>query len=436
MNVVSVIPSSESGERWIEVEDRIGDVRKRVQLSGFLHDVQVKEGDAVRVATGDFAYEVVSDEATKQSQFLKEVEFQPNLQLRFADVKGQREAVTRLQVEVEKLVDPSIFPTCRSGGGALGLAGPPGQGKTMLAETACAYLVLRVGEERARLFFVRGAQFKNKFVGESSARVRELFRHCLREAKRGNRAIIVIDEADAALSNGYFDNTGVSRSISAAIQTYLSGPTPLENVLVLTLSNRMTEGAGGFDSALLRPGRLGGDSLINMGRLGPDAFVEIVESTLAKKRPELINGATKREYSDAVTAALQVGLGTAIVGKNELTIPCAALVGGSAATSSVDASERLLDTHVLLTRCRGIDTPYRTLPPALLFHGILRTLNAVLLCHSGASNVHRAREFFQAGGDLICADEAKSLTEVRCFPLEQLTIPDQYDLSPMRELEE
>ncbi|MGH9154763.1 MAG: AAA family ATPase, partial [Acidimicrobiales bacterium] len=162
-------------------------------------------------------------------------------QVTFADVAGVDDAVAELAELVDHLADPA--GTSRLGGrpprGVL-LCGPPGCGKTLLARALA-------GEANAGFFSVAASEFVEVFVGEGSARVRELFA----EARSMSPAIVFIDEIDAVggarsgLGHREHDQT------LNQILVELDGFDPGGGLLVMAATNR----ADMLDPALVRPGR-------------------------------------------------------------------------------------------------------------------------------------------------------------------------------------
>jgi transitional endoplasmic reticulum ATPase len=122
------------------------------------------------------------------------------------------------------------------------LYGPPGCGKTFLVKAIA-------GSGQANVLSVRGAELLSKWVGESEAAVRELFRR----ARDAAPTLIFLDEVDAlAPVRGQSTDGGTSDRVVAALLTELDGVEQLRNVVVIGATNRPDL----VDPALLRPGRL------------------------------------------------------------------------------------------------------------------------------------------------------------------------------------
>ncbi len=122
------------------------------------------------------------------------------------------------------------------------LYGPPGCGKTFLVRALA-------GSGEANVLTVKGAELLSKWVGESEAAVRELFRR----ARESAPALVFLDEVDAlAPIRGSGNDGGTTDRVVAALLTELDGVEELRDVVVVGATNRPDR----IDPALLRPGRL------------------------------------------------------------------------------------------------------------------------------------------------------------------------------------
>merc|ERR1740117_1877103 len=123
------------------------------------------------------------------------------------------------------------------------LYGPPGTGKTLLARavahhTDCTFIR------------VSGAELVQKYIGEGSRMVRELFVM----AREASPSIIFMDEIDsiggARMSGGGGDSE-VQRTMLELLNQ-LDGFEPAQNIKVIMATNRIDI----LDAALLRPGHI------------------------------------------------------------------------------------------------------------------------------------------------------------------------------------
>jgi 26S proteasome regulatory subunit T6 len=123
------------------------------------------------------------------------------------------------------------------------LYGPPGTGKTLLARavahhTDCTFIR------------VSGAELVQKYIGEGSRMVRELFVM----AREAAPSIIFMDEIDSIGSqrqDGGGGDSEVQRTMLELLNQ-LDGFEPAQNIKVIMATNRIDI----LDSALLRPGRI------------------------------------------------------------------------------------------------------------------------------------------------------------------------------------
>ncbi|KAJ3309613.1 transport between ER and Golgi ATPase protein [Blyttiomyces sp. JEL0837] len=132
------------------------------------------------------------------------------------------------------------------------LFGPPGTGKTLIARQIGKMLNAR------EPIVVNGPEILNKYVGQSEENIRKLFAAAEQEYKaRGEDSslhIIIFDELDAICKQrgSKNDGTGVGDSIVNQLLSKMDGVEPLNNILVIGMTNRLDM----IDEALLRPGRM------------------------------------------------------------------------------------------------------------------------------------------------------------------------------------
>jgi 26S proteasome regulatory subunit T6 len=124
------------------------------------------------------------------------------------------------------------------------LYGPPGTGKTLLARavahhTDCTFIR------------VSGAELVQKYIGEGSRMVRELFVM----AREAAPTIIFMDEIDSIGSSRQEGSQGGDSEVQRTmleLLNQLDGFEPAQNIKVIMATNRIDI----LDSALLRPGRI------------------------------------------------------------------------------------------------------------------------------------------------------------------------------------
>lgn len=166
--------------------------------------------------------------------------------VRFAQVAGVEEAKTELQEVVAYLRSPGTFSRlgARPPRGVL-LHGPPGTGKTMLAQAVA-------GEAGVPFFHASGSDFVEKYVGTGAARVRELFA----QARKKAPCILFIDEVDAVGTRRSDDGSGnrehaqTLNALLACIDGFANDP-KAPPIVLIAATNRPDV----LDPAFTRAGR-------------------------------------------------------------------------------------------------------------------------------------------------------------------------------------
>ncbi len=124
------------------------------------------------------------------------------------------------------------------------LFGPPGTGKTMLAKAVA-------NESRANFISIKGPELLSKWVGESEAGVRKIFK----KARQVAPCIVFFDEFDSLAKRrgeGFGGGSEVTEKVVNQILTELDGIESLNKVVVIAATNRPDL----IDEGLLRPGRI------------------------------------------------------------------------------------------------------------------------------------------------------------------------------------
>ena len=135
------------------------------------------------------------------------------------------------------------------------LHGPPGTGKTMLAQSM-QHLLMIEGPERVSI--VNGPEVEDIYVGQTEKNIRNLFERAKADYKEyGGHSplhLIILDEMDSIAKKR--DSSSNSKVYDRSVQQLLScldGASALDNVVMIGTTNRFQD----IDGALLRPGRLG-----------------------------------------------------------------------------------------------------------------------------------------------------------------------------------
>lgn len=168
------------------------------------------------------------------------------------------------------------------------LYGPPGTGKTLLARavahhTDCTFIR------------VSGSELVQKFIGEGSRMVRELFVM----AREHSPSIIFMDEIDSIGSTRMESGSGggdseVQRTMLELLNQ-LDGFEPHQNIKIIMATNRIDI----LDSALLRPGRI--DRKIEFPAPNEDARVDILK--IHSRKMNLTRGINLRKIAEKMSGA-------------------------------------------------------------------------------------------------------------------------------------
>lgn len=150
------------------------------------------------------------------------------------------------------------------------LFGPPGTGKTLLAKAVA-------NETHATFIKIVASEFVNKYLGEGSRIVREVFEL----AKEKSPAIIFIDEIDAIGTERVSSSEGSDREVQRTLMQLLAELDGFESrgdVGIIGATNRPDI----LDEALLRPGRF--DRTIEVPNPVKESRQKILEIHTAKMK--------------------------------------------------------------------------------------------------------------------------------------------------------
>lgn len=227
--------------------------------------------------------------------------------LTFDDVVGMEGVKDEIRRKIiYPLQHPEIYGKYgQAAGGAILMHGPPGCGKTFIAQAAA-------GESGAAFFPVQLADVLSQYVGGSERALRDLF-----GAARTNRpSIIFLDEIDAIGGDRDQQQADHGRRLLNQLLTLMDGVTQdgtkaLDGILVIGATNRPDS----LDPALVRSGRFTTKLAIPLpdertrrslatGRLGP------LEAGTRKDTVETIVQATEGgNAADVVAACDEVLMG-------------------------------------------------------------------------------------------------------------------------------
>lgn len=190
-----------------------------------------------------------------------ELEEKPDIS--FKEIGGLKSQIIELKEVVElPLLQPRLFIEVGIDPpkGVL-LIGPPGCGKTLLAK-AIAH------ETDATFLRMVGSELVQKYIGEGSRLVRELFKM----AKEKAPTILFLDEIDAIAGRRTDSSTSADREVQRTLIQLLAeldGFDPLGDVRIIAATNRPDI----LDPAILRPGRI--DRIIDIPLPDIESRVEI-----------------------------------------------------------------------------------------------------------------------------------------------------------------
>lgn len=169
------------------------------------------------------------------------------------------------------------------------LYGPPGTGKTLLARAVAHHT-------ECTFIRVSGSELVQKFIGEGSRMVRELFVLAREHAP----SIIFMDEIDS-IGSSRIDSGGSGGGDSEVQRTMLEllnqldGFEPTQNIKVIMATNRIDI----LDSALLRPGRI--DRKIEFPAPSEDARADILR--IHSRKMNLTRGINLKKIAETMPGA-------------------------------------------------------------------------------------------------------------------------------------
>jgi len=170
------------------------------------------------------------------------------------------------------------------------LYGPPGTGKTLLARAVAHHT-------ECTFIRVSGSELVQKFIGEGSRMVRELFVLAREHAP----SIIFMDEIDS-IGSARIDSGGSGGGGDSEVQrtmlellNQLDGFEPTQNIKVIMATNRIDI----LDSALLRPGRI--DRKIEVPAPNEDARADILR--IHSRKMNLTRGINLKKIAEQMPGA-------------------------------------------------------------------------------------------------------------------------------------
>ncbi len=234
-----------------------------VNMSQFIPEEEIKAGS--QVALNQQSLAVVNVIPAQKDPAVYAMEIIEASDIGYSDIGGLDDQVVELKEAVElPLMEPERFERIgiEPPKGVL-LIGPPGTGKTLLAKAVA---------HRTSATFIRvvGSELVQKYIGEGSRLVRELFEM----AKEKSPSIVFIDEMDAIGARRFESATSGDREVQRTLMQLLAemdGFDSRGDVKIIGATNRPDI----LDPALLRPGRF--DRIIEIPIPTFESRVEILK---------------------------------------------------------------------------------------------------------------------------------------------------------------
>ncbi|MBI4147965.1 ATP-binding protein [Candidatus Woesearchaeota archaeon] len=182
---------------------------------------------------------------SQQVQEQKESLLFKNATVSFKDIAGMDAVKEEIRL---KLIAPLKYPEVfakygKQVGGGILMYGPPGCGKSLLAEATA-------GEAGVPFFNVKASSLKSKYVGETEKNIANLFV----EARKHEAAIIFFDEFEALGADRNKTSFSFEKNFVSQLLTELDGVgSKNQRLLVIAATNLPWE----IDLALRRDGRFG-----------------------------------------------------------------------------------------------------------------------------------------------------------------------------------
>ncbi len=245
-----------------------------------------------RVALNQNHLTVVNVFPAKKDRNVSAMEIDEKPDVTYEDIGGLEEQIVEIKETVELPIrKPEIFEEIGIDPpkGIL-LYGPPGTGKTLLAKAVA-------NETNARFIKIVASEFVNKFLGEGSRIVRDVFDM----AKEKTPTIIFIDEIDAIGTKRVGDTQGADREVQRTLMQLLAELDGFESrgdIGIIGATNRPDI----LDEALLRPGRF--DRTIEVPNPNKESRQKILKIHTARmKLDENIDFNTISEITDGFSGA-------------------------------------------------------------------------------------------------------------------------------------
>ncbi|MDG6224662.1 MAG: proteasome-activating nucleotidase [Candidatus Thermoplasmatota archaeon] len=215
-----------------------------VRSSSSISKEALKPG--VKVSMNKDTMSIISILPSSRDPLVGASELETRPEVTFDDIGGLEPQIDELREVIElPLLDPESFRVVGIDPpkGVL-LIGPPGCGKTLIAKAIA-------NATRATFLRMVGSELVQKYIGEGSRMVRELFQF----ARERSPSIIFLDEIDSIAGSRTDSSTSADREVYRTLIQLLAeldGFDPLGDVRIIAATNRPDI----LDPAILRPGRI------------------------------------------------------------------------------------------------------------------------------------------------------------------------------------
>jgi proteasome regulatory subunit len=234
-----------------------------VNVSQYIDENKLLPG--AKVALNQHTLAIAEVIPSCEEPFVAAMEVLERVEVDYEQIGGLEDQIQELQEAVElPLIDPERFSRIgiEPPKGVL-LYGLPGTGKTLLAKAVA---------HRTDATFIRvvGSELVQKYIGDGSKLVREIFQMARKKAP----TIIFIDELDSIAARRLNETTGADREVQRTLMQLLAemdGFDKRKNIRIIAATNRPDV----LDPAILRPGRF--DRLVHVPMPGIEAREKILK---------------------------------------------------------------------------------------------------------------------------------------------------------------
>ena len=139
------------------------------------------------------------------------------------------------------------------------LTGPPGNGKTYIAQSLSSEIALRHPEKKPEFHLLKMEELTGSYVGQTTVKLNDYKNELIKRAQKGSLVVLLIDEIDMYTINRETDRKLV-KEYEMVLKLIMSTITELKTLggIVLAATNQLES----IDAALLRAGRL--DRIVNV----------------------------------------------------------------------------------------------------------------------------------------------------------------------------